>query len=233
MRGIGRLLGVYPSTVAKLLADAGQAAIEYHMNAAHGISGERTIEIDEMWSFVYAKEKTLAEFERRPWGTGSIWTWVAIDTESRFIVSYLLSSDRSTESALYILRDVKRRLEQEPLLVTDALHSYAQAARILLGPDGQHVMSKTGTSHVERQNLSMRMGMRRFMRKTNGFSKRIGMHACMAALWFYYYNFIRGHGSLSGCTPAMALGLERTFLSFEHLVELINAKAANPVQEAA
>ena len=92
-------------------------------------------------------------------------------------------------------------------------------------PDFDHI----GTSYVERHNLTMRMGMRRFTRLTNGFSKRIEKHRAMVSLYAWHYNFVRSHKTLSGATPAMAVGLTPTFHSLEELVELVD-KRTPPVK---
>jgi hypothetical protein len=84
-------------------------------------------------------------------------------------------------------------------------------------PDPKHV----STSFVERQNLTMRMGMRRFTRLTNGFSKKIDNHAHMVALHFLYYNFGRVHKTLR-VTPAMEAGLTDHIWSLEEIAALAN-----------
>lgn len=83
------------------------------------------------------------------------------------------------------------------------------------------------TSHVERQNLTMRMGMRRFTRLTNGFSKKLENHLHMLSLYFVHYNFVRVHKSLR-MTPAMAAGVSDTLHDMEWLVGIIDAAAPAP-----
>ena len=84
-------------------------------------------------------------------------------------------------------------------------------------PEYRHV----STSHVERQNLSMRMSMRRFTRLTNGFSKKLENHEHALALYFMYYNFARIHQTLR-VTPAMESGISDHVWSLEEIVELLN-----------
>jgi hypothetical protein len=83
-------------------------------------------------------------------------------------------------------------------------------------PDPKHV----STSFVERQNLSMRMSIRRFTRLTNAFSKKIENHAAAVALWFMYYNFCRVHSTLR-VTPAMESGLSDHVWSIEEMCALL------------
>ena len=81
---------------------------------------------------------------------------------------------------------------------------------------------KISTAYVERQNLTMRMAMRRLTRLTNGLSKKAENLKAAVALHFAYYNLVRGHRSLSGATPAMAAGIQDDFWSLRDLVELSN-----------
>src|SRR5437879_3520555 len=83
-------------------------------------------------------------------------------------------------------------------------------------PDPRHI----STSYVERQNLSMRMHMRRFTRLTNGFSKKFANHVCMVALYTVFYNFVRIHKTLR-VTPAMQAGLVDRVLTFEEIAAMI------------
>jgi hypothetical protein len=78
------------------------------------------------------------------------------------------------------------------------------------------------TSYVERQSLTMRMGMRRFTRLTNAFSKKIENHAHAVSLYFMHYNFCRKHQILKGATPAMAVGIERHPWSLTRIAELLD-----------
>jgi hypothetical protein len=82
-------------------------------------------------------------------------------------------------------------------------------------PNPDHI----STSFVERQNLTMRMSMRRFTRSTNAFSKKMENHCCAQALFFVYYNWVRRHTTLR-VTPAMAAGLTKRFMSIEEIVKL-------------
>jgi IS1 family transposase len=95
--------------------------------------------------------------------------------------------------------------------------------RMMGAPEDKHI----STSFIERQNLTMRMSMRRFTRLTNAFSKKIENHVHMVALYTVWYNFVRMHKTLK-CSPAMAAGLTGTLWEMENIVELIDARAAKP-----
>ncbi len=139
-----------------------------------------------------------------------------------------MSGDRSFDPALTLMVDMSYRLDDPPVLTTDALRSYVDAALIACGGAVEHTVSKAETSFVERQNLTTRMGMRRFTRKTNGFSKRFEYHFAHIALHTTYYNFCRPHLSLDGQTPAMPSGLSGEVRSLGWILGLINARAPKP-----
>jgi hypothetical protein len=96
----------------------------------------------------------------------------------------------------------------------------AKKERMMGAPDMKHV----STSYVERQNLTMRMHMRRFTRLTNGFSKKAESHYHMVSLYTVWYNFVRIHKTLR-CSPAMAAGLSKTLWNMENVVALIDTRA--------
>ena len=99
-RSISRTIGVSINTVTKLLVDAGEACAAYHDEAVRGIRGHRRVECDEIWSFVYAKERAVRQAKAAPEGAGDAWTFTAIDADAKLIVSYLVSGERDGESAL-------------------------------------------------------------------------------------------------------------------------------------
>ena len=100
----------------------------------------------------------------------------------------------------------------------------ARKSRIEGNPDPKHV----STSFAERQNLTMRMHMRRFTRLTNAFSKKFESHVDMVALYSVWYNFVKQHKSLGGISPAMAAGISDTLWSMTELAEMIDATLPKP-----
>ena len=264
MRAITRLTGASLNTVAKLLMDAADAAAAYHHEKVRGIAGRRHIQCDEIWSYVYAKEAHVPSAKAAPEDAGDTWTFTALDTESKLIISYLVG-ERDGEAALVFMDDLRTRIEERPQLSTDGLKAYREAVWEAFGGDvdfaqiiktygkderaderkyspakcngmeklviwGSPDLDTTNTSHVERQNLSMRMGMRRFTRLTNAFSKRLDKHCAMLALYYFSYNHVKPHGSLrtkrdNRVTPAMAAGIAARPATYADLVTLIDARA--------
>jgi IS1 family transposase len=260
MRSISRVADVSINTVTKALVDAGEACLALHDETVRNVTAKR-IECDEIWSFCHAKQKNVADAKAAPDGAGDVWTWTAIDPQSKLIVSYFVG-DRSGESAMILMDDLRSRLANRVQLTTDGHKAYLDAVeeafgsdvdfaqlvkiygptfagpgryspadcvgtrkvRVMGSPDIDHV----STSMVERQNLTMRMSMRRFTRLTNAFSKKIDNHVHALALYFTFYNFCRIHKTLR-VTPAMAAGVTDRLWSFDDIIARIDAaKVAKP-----
>jgi IS1 family transposase len=252
LRATSRLADVSINTVTKLLVDIGTACQEYHNEHVRGIASKR-VQCDEIWSFIYAKDKNLPEQFQGKYGMGSIWTWVGLDADSKLAISWLVGN-RDANYANIFMQDVADRLKNRVQLTTDGLKAYLDAVDIAFGADidfaqlvklygksleGEHRYSPaecTGTqkqtitgnpkakhistSYVERQNLTMRMNLRRFTRLTNAFSKKVENHAHAVALHFMYYNFVRIHKTLR-VTPAMAAGITKKLWTVEDLARLL------------
>lgn len=261
MRSISRTVGVSINTVTKLLTEAGEACAAYHDETVRQVTAQR-VQCDEIWSFVYAKDKNVKTAKAAPDGAGDVWTWTAIDADSKMILSYEVG-DRSAATAIEFMDDLCARLSNRVQLTTDGHKAYLEAVEGAFGGDidyamlvklygdlggktaerkyspaectgikkraieGRPDMAHVSTSYVERQNLTMRMGMRRFTRLTNGFSKKLENHLHMLSLYFVHYNFVRVHKSLR-MTPAMAAGVSDTLYDMEWIVGLIDARAPEP-----
>jgi IS1 family transposase len=253
-----RMLGVGKHTVLRLLEDAGCACAAYHDVMVRGLNVNH-IQCDEIWAFVLGKDKNLTQ-EQVEAGFGSVWTWTAIDADSKLIVSYMLG-DRGAQTAQTFMQDVASRISNRIQLTTDGHRVYAEAVENAFGSEIDYAMlvkiygasnenpesryspatcigCRTGvlsgkpdpkyisTSYVERQNLSMRMGMRRFTRLTNGHSKKIENHGHQVALYFFHYNFCRVHSSLR-VTPAMEAGLTDHVWTLEELCAVLPQRKPN------
>ena len=261
MRSISRTVGVSINTVTKLLVEAGNVCYEYHDKTVVDVNA-RKVQCDEIWSFCYAKQKNVPKAKAAPQGSGDVWTWTALDRDSKMILSWEVG-DRSGRTALEFIDDLRCRIANQVQLTTDGHRAYLEAVEAVFGgeidyamliklygnsqedtperkyspsectgtrmeviegsPDPDHI----STSHVERHNLTMRMGMRRFTRLTNAFSKKLENHVHMLSLYFVHYNFIRIHKTIK-VTPAMEAGLTDTLHDMEWLVDLIDANAPKP-----
>jgi IS1 family transposase len=255
VNSVSRMTGITKRAILRLLAEMGCACAEYHNKAVRNLKVRR-VQCDEIWTFVYAKQKNVT-LEQMAKGAGDCWTWTGIDADSKLIISYMLGS-RGASTANAFMQDLASRIATKIQLTTDGHRVYADAVEMAFGGDIDYAMlvklygtsgestesryspatcigCRTGvlsgepdpnhisTSYVERQNLSMRMGMRRFTRLTNGFSKKVENHGHMVALYFMHYNFCRVHKTLR-VTPAMEAGLTDHVWSIGELCALMQPK---------
>ena len=125
MRATARVCDVSYNTVLKMQADAGAAAIEMHDELVRGVSAKR-VQCDEIWAFCYAKQRNVATAKAAPIGAGDVWTWTAIDADSKLILAYFIG-DRSKDSALRLMMSVRDRVTSRLQLTTDGHKPYAAA----------------------------------------------------------------------------------------------------------
>jgi IS1 family transposase len=256
IRATVRLTGVAKNTITKLLVELGDACAAYQDRTLRDLPCER-IQCDEIWSFCNSKAKNVPEKHKGSSEWGDVWTWTAIDPESKLCATWLVGQ-RTGADAIALMDDLRSRLANRVQITTDGLHLYAEAVEGAFGanvdyaqlikiygtdpeadtryspakclgieireiagnPDPAHI----GTSHVERQNLTMRMSMRRFTRLTNAFSRKVDNLYAAVSLHFLYYNFARPHGSLKNPyprTPAMAAGVADHVWKIEEIVALL------------
>lgn len=252
-----RMLGVGKHTVLRLLEDAGCACAAFHDANVRNLHAGR-VQCDEIWQYVGAKAKNVRP-EKEAIGWGDVWTWTAIDADTKLIISYMLG-DRGASTAQAFMQDMASRISSRIQLTTDGHRVYAEAVENAFGSEIDYAMlvkiygasndaesryspatcigCRTGvlsgnpepkyvsTSYVERQNLSMRMGMRRFTRLTNGFSKKLENHGHQVALYFMHYNYCRVHSTLR-VTPAMEAGLTDHVWTLAELCALLPEKKVN------
>jgi IS1 family transposase len=260
LRATSRIVDVSINTITKLLVSVGQACQLFHDEIVRNVAAKR-VQADEIWSFCYSKEKNKPQDVE---GAGDVWTFVGIDSDTKLVISWLLSN-RDIETATYFMKDVADRINGRVQLTTDGLKAYINAVDAafpadveidfaqlvkMYGPEvgstssterkyspgectgskktiiyGQPDEKFISTSHVERQNLTMRMHMRRFTRLTNAFSKKIENHGYAIALHFVFYNFAKIHKTLR-VTPAMQAGLTKRVMTIEDIINLIPVPTA-------
>lgn len=258
IRSTCRMTGAAKGTVTRLLVSVGTACAEYQDKVLRNLPC-KTIECDEIWTYCYAKDKNVPEEHKGQFGYGDVWTWVALDADTKLVPSWCLGL-RNSEYAYRFMTDLESRLKNRVQLTTDGHKAYLKAIESVFGTDidyailvklygaepeaekryspaqciaiekevieGKPDMNRISTSYVERQNLTMRMSMRRYTRLTNAFSKKIENLECAVALHFMHYNFCRPHKTLNkernlGITPAMAAGVTDHQWSVEEIIKQI------------
>jgi IS1 family transposase len=260
IRATARICGVDKETVTKLLEEVGDFAEFYQHHALVKLNCT-TVELDEIWSFVGAKEGNKTREEH-----GDLWTYTAVCADSKLVFSWLVGS-RVTSNTEAFCADVASRLTKRVQISTDMNHTYLTGIEKAFGWNGcdfgqvkkefastsgprrgsftsssevisvEKVIvfgnpdeSKISTAYVERQNLTMRMNMRRFTRMTNAFSKKAKNHAYAVALHYLVYNYVRPHGTLTKAakgvktTPAMAAGVTARPWTVEHILAMIDGE---------
>ena len=252
IRATCRMTGVAKGTILKLLVDLGKACAEYQDKVLRNLTCKK-IQVDEIWAFVYAKEKNVPKAKKGQFGVGDVWTFTAIDADSKLVPTWHIGK-RNIEDATIFMKDLAGRLKNKVQLTTDGHKMYLEAVEEAFGceidfsqlikiygtpPEAEKRYSPAecigterhkingnpdddsiSTSYVERQNLTMRMGMRRFTRLTNGFSKKALNLFCAESLYFMHYNFVRIHKTLR-MTPAMKAGVTDRLWEIEDILSLL------------
>ena len=259
MRAASRVAEVSYNTVCAILAEAGPICEAFHDDKVRNVKSAR-VQCDEIWSFCYAKQKNVPTAKAAPEDAGDLWTWLALDADSKLIISYHVG-DRGGESALEVMTDMAERLAGRVQLTSDGHKAYLAAVEAAFGADIDYAMlvkhygepegavgryspgecvgiskqrvegrpdpKHVSTSFVERRNLNLRMGIRRFTRITNAFSKSAIAHGNMMGLYVVFHNFCRDHKTLR-MTPAEAAGLVTSAMMVSDIVDLMDTKAQPP-----
>ncbi len=263
-RAAARLTGTSRATVLSLVVELGELCRVYQDHRLRNLTCKR-IQCDEIWSFVGAKKKSVLSGAS---GAGDVWTWTAIDPDTKLMVSWLVGK-RSLRSAREFVTDLSGRLANRVQITTDGLRFYRSAIEeafgwagadfaqlvkifahtpegseharryspaVCIGAEKQWVMGDpdydhVSTSYVERQNLTLRMGNRRFTRLTNAFSKKVENHTHSVNIHFMHYNFCRPHQTLTKAhplhypqTPAMAAGIADHVWTLEEVCALLDPR---------
>lgn len=250
-----RMTGISKPTILKLLAEFGEVCKAFHDREVRDVPSQR-IQCDEVWAFCRCKQKNVRPELASVFGVGDVWTWTAIDADTKLMVAWAVGS-RDGGYAAEFMADVASRLKNRVQLTTDGHKAYLDAVSdafgtnidyamlikiygpeiagpgrysppVVIGTDchaisGSPERKHVSTSYVERSNLTVRMGMRRYTRLTNGFSKKVENHELMTTIFFVYYNYCRVHQTLR-VTPAMEAGLTDHVWGIEEFVALLEEK---------
>ncbi len=253
VRATVRMTGTSKNTIQKLQIELGAACSAYMDRTLRNLPCKR-VQCDEIWSFVGCKQKNVTPMISEQRIAGDVWTWVAMDADTKLVCSWLVGK-RDAGCATDFIQDLANRLANRVQLTTDGHKVYLNAVvdafandidyamlikiygessegekryspavcagceqKPMIGnPDPKHI----STSYIERQNLTMRMSMRRFTRLTNAFSKKIENHIASIAIHYMYYNFCRIHQTLR-VTPAMAAGATDRLWTITEMIRLLD-----------
>jgi IS1 family transposase len=254
IRSVERMTGIHRDTVMRLGVRIGEGCRQILDEKMRNLPC-KLIQVDEVWGYVGMKQKTA--FRNRASGdVGDVWTWVALDSETKLVPTFAVG-DRSGYMADTFIEDLASRLSHRVQISSDALRAYTDAVERAFGaevdygsivktfrhsdleeqrryspPDvmkvkripvaGSPVVDLISTSHVEKQNHTLRMHCRRLTRLTNAFSKKLENFKAAVALHYAYYNFVKSNIAIR-CTPAMAAGVTNTFWTVRDLIEMVEA----------
>ena len=254
LRATARITGVARMTIEKLLRDLGAACERFHNERVTGLKATR-VQCDEIWAFIGAKEKNAtAEQKAAGWGDVWTWTGMDADSKLMisWLVgerSQHAANAFMSDVAARLTNRVQLSTDGNAVYLVAVDHAfgvdvdYGMMQKIYTGEEGGRYSpakfvgatkrTVTGepnprhisTSYIERQNLTMRMHMRRFTRLTNGFSKKLEMHVLNVALHFTYYNFCKIHQTLR-VTPAMEAGISDHVWGIEELIAVLDTEGA-------
>ena len=253
IRSVERVTGIHRDTVMRLGVRVGQACAGILDAKMRGLNC-RNIEVDEIWGFIGKKEKRATRKESMIIGVGDVWTFIALDADTKIIPSFVVGR-RDSYHAKAFIADLAERLSNRVQISSDSLKAYADAMERGFGSEvdygqisktysvvnlnkdaasryspadvvktektvvsGAPIVSRICTSHVEKQNHTLRMHCRRLTRLTNAFSKKFDNFKAAVALNFAYYNFVKTHGAIR-MTPAQAAGVEQSAWTVAELVE--------------
>ena len=255
IRSIERMTGIHRDTIMRLGVRVGEGCQRIMDEKLRNLNCT-LIEVDEVWGFVGMKQKTAHLKRQVGTGVGDVWTWIAIDPDTKLVPTFAVG-DRTQYMANCFIEDLAARLSHRVQISSDALKAYGSAIERAFGSEvdygsiikvyghteladqrrysppevvktekqvvaGKPDIDLISTSHVEKQNHTLRMHCRRLSRLTNAFSKKLENFKAAIALHYAYYNFVKVHTSIR-CTPAMEAGVANSAWTVQNLVEMAEA----------
>lgn len=242
--GAARTAGVVKSTVLRLLVEAGRVCETYQAKVLRDLPCRR-FEADEIWSWIYTKQKNVPKAKAAPPEAGDCWLWTVLCADTKLVPVWRVG-DRTLDTALALFSDLRTRVRHRVQIIADGNSVYLEAIPAVFGRevdfamlvklynDPNHVMHVSGrvapgearTCFIERHNWTLRR-MRRFTRKSNGFSRKLANHRAMVGLFVYAYNFLEPHRTLTKAagrptTPAMAAGMAEWPGRVTDIVEMLD-----------
>ncbi len=252
IRGIERMTGVNQNTIMSLGKRVGYACAKIQNEKLRGLKCKH-VEVDEIWGFIGKKAKNATARDYQI-GVGDVWTFIALDADSKLIPSFVVGKRDAAHARLF-MTDLESRMENCIQISSDAFPAYTNAVESAFGMDVDYAqvektysvvnlnksaasryspadvvkiektlvsgfpdIDRISTSHVEKQNHTLRMHCRRLSRLTNAFSKKFENFEAAVALNFAYYNFCKSHKAVK-MTPAMAAGVEANQWTVAELLE--------------
>jgi len=255
IRSVERITGIHRDTVMRLGVRIGEGCQRIMDEKLRNLNCGR-IEVDEVWGFIGMKQKTAHYRKQIGTGVGDIWTWIAIDPDTKLVPTFAVG-DRTQYMANCFIEDLAARLSHRVQISSDALKAYKGAIERAFGAEvdygsiiktfshtelaeqrrysppevikteripvqGNPIIELISTSHVEKQNHTLRMHCRRLSRLTNAFSKKLENFKAAVALHYAYYNFVKIHKTIR-CTPAMEAGVATSAWTVQDMVTLADA----------
>jgi IS1 family transposase len=237
IRAVTRLTGVSKNTVAKLLVEVGHACAAYQDKALRNLPCKR-VQMDEIWSFVYAKKANVEKAKAAPDTAGDVWTWTAICADTKLLVSWFLG-ERDANAAAAFVGDLRDRLANRVQLTSDGHKPYLEAVEDAFGEKVDYAML------IKHYGSPPQSETRYCPAVCTGSEKRpqignpddadayaplhavdecvfekVENHAAAIALHTMYYNFVRIHQTLK-VTPAMAAGVTKKLWEVSDIVEVL------------
>ena len=260
VRGAARLSGSGKNTVLNTMLLVGERCRRFMEDNIVNVPVE-DVQADELWSFVYCKEKTRKKLSLPLATYGDQYCFVGMERHNKLVLAWHLGNRELESGEQFIAKLAHACGNQDFQFSTDGWQNYKRLVRNHLGScdygmivkifsnaqdttryspgtiielkkkaiQGTPDESRMCTSHVERGNLTIRMGMRRFTRLTNGFSKKFENHQAALGLHFALYNYVTPHGTLR-TTPAVAAGVAQKPWTVAELIERTRDYSPPPVQ---